>query len=158
MGDLFYCPACAGAGESAAAVAGGALTAATLGLVDLAKMPRSLKALRRVVANARREDPKFRRLRLANASVKRALDVPPARRCLASIGFVERQEDGETVLVCDDLPDQDILDDVAQLLAGLDDEDEPEDDATAKRSRAAVDRDEGPPKDEPDPKRPAVSG
>ena len=49
VGDLFYCPACAGGGESAAAVAGGALTAATLGLVDLSKMPLSLKALRSVV-------------------------------------------------------------------------------------------------------------
>ena len=124
VGDLFYCPACAGGGESAAAVAGGALTAATLGLVDLSKMPLSLKALRSVVKNARNDDPKYRRLRLANPKGARALDVPPARRCLATLGFVERDEGGERVLVADAKPDADIADDVGALLQGLDDDDD----------------------------------
>ena len=152
VGDLFYCPECAGAGESAAAVAGGALTAATLGLVDLSKMPRSLKALRRVVGNVRGEDPKFRRLRLANANVARALDVPPARRCLATLGFVEREEAGERVLVCDAVPDADIVDDVAQLLLGLDDEAEeapPRPPKTKRDDRGG----DGDPADGRDPKR-----
>ena len=135
VGDLFYCPACAGGGESAAAVAGGALTAATLGLVDLSKMPLSLKALRSVVKNARNDDPKYRRLRLANPKVARALDVPPARRCLATLGFVERDEGGERVLVADAKPDADIADDVAALLQGLDDDDEGAPPPTAKRDR-----------------------
>ena len=135
VGDLFYCPACAGGGESAAAVAGGALTAATLGLVDLSKMPLSLKALRSVVKNVRNDDPKYRRLRLANPKVARALDVPPARRCLATLGFVERHEGGERVLVADAKPDADIADDVAALLQGLDDDDEGAPPPTAKRDR-----------------------
>ena len=135
VGDLFYCPACAGGGESAAAVAGGALTAATLGLVDLSKMPLSLKALRSVVKNVRNDDPKYRRLRLANPKVARALDVPPARRCLATLGFVERDEGGERVLVADAKPDADIADDVAALLQGLDDDDEGAPPPTAKRDR-----------------------
>ena len=135
VGDLFYCPACAGGGESAAAVAGGALTAATLGLVDLSKMPLSLKALRSVVKNVRNDDPKYRRLRLANPKVARALDVPPARRCLATLGFVERDEGGERVLVADAKPDADVVDDVAALLQGLDDDDEGAPPPTAKRDR-----------------------
>ena len=135
VGDLFYCPACAGGGESAAAVAGGALTAATLGLVDLSKMPLSLKALRSVVKNARNDDPKYRRLRLANPKVARALDVPPARRCLATLGFVERDEGGERVLVADAKPDADVADDVAALLQGLDDDDDGAPPPTAKRDR-----------------------
>ena len=135
VGDLFYCPACAGGGESAAAVAGGALTAATLGLVDLSKMPLSLKALRSVVKNVRNDDPKYRRLRLANPKVARALDVPPARRCLATLGFVERHEGGERVLVADAKPDADVVDDVAALLQGLDDDDEGAPPPTAKRDR-----------------------
>ena len=133
VGDLFYCPACAGGGESAAAVAGGALTAATLGLVDLSKMPLSLKALRSVVKNVRNDDPKYRRLRLANPKVARALDVPPARRCLATLGFVERDEGGERVLVADAKPDADVADDVAALLQGLDDDDDGAATATEER-------------------------
>ena len=154
VGDLFYCPACAGGGESAAAVAGGALTAATLGLVDLSKMPLSLKALRSVVKNARNDDPKYRRLRLANPKVARALDVPPARRCLATLGFVERDEGGERVLVADAKPDADIADDVAALLQGLDDDD----DDGAPPPTAKRDRDDGAATatEERDAKRPAT--
>ena len=117
VGELFYCPECAGGERSAAAVAGGALTSATLGLFELAEPSRA--ALVRVIRNIREtDDPKFKRLRLGNRKVKETLDVPAARRVLDYLGFAERICEEETWLECD-VVDAETFDDLLALLEAL---------------------------------------
>ena len=127
VAELFFCPPCSGSGISAAAVAGGGVAAAVISCKDLGDNPPSLRALQRVISNLLESpyEAKFRRLRLANPKVKVLLDVPPARRILACVGFTE-VDTGESAaaepdLVCEGDVDCELLERLLQVLCGLTD-------------------------------------
>lgn len=94
VSDLFYCPTCSGAGETAAATAGGAVASAVKACADIDGLPMSKKALRRVLQNLldSPDEAKFRKLRLSNKKVKELLDLEPVRRILESVGFTQCDE------------------------------------------------------------------
>jgi len=90
VSDLFYCPVCAGSGDSAAATAGGALATAVTACTELEKLPQSFKTTRRILTNLldNPKDMKYRKLRLENKSVKELVDLEPVLNILTSVGFV----------------------------------------------------------------------
>lgn len=92
VSELFYCPSCAGSGDSAAAVVGAAVASAVAACVELEKLPLSFKATRRILENlvAKPDEPKYRRLRLENKAVKELIDLEPVLNILTSIGFTKK--------------------------------------------------------------------
>lgn len=92
VSELFYCPICAGSGESAASVAGGALASAVAALSELERLPLSFKATRRILANlvSKPNEMKYRRLRLENKSVRELIDLEPVLNILTSVGFTKK--------------------------------------------------------------------
>ena len=90
---LFYCPICAGSGDSAAATAGGAVATAVAACTELEKLPLSFKTTKRILSNLSKNpnDLKYRKLRLENKSVKQLVDLEPVLNILTSIGFVRTQ-------------------------------------------------------------------
>lgn len=93
VSELFFCPICAGSGESAAATAGGAVATAVAACAELEKLPLSFNTTKKILSNVSKHpnDPKYRKLRLENKSVKRLVDLEPVLNILTSIGFVRTQ-------------------------------------------------------------------
>ena len=93
VSELFYCPVCAGSGQSAAATAGGALATAVAACTELEKLPQSFKTTQKILTNLLRkpEEQKYRKLRMENKSVKQLVDLEPVLNILTSIGFVRKQ-------------------------------------------------------------------
>jgi hypothetical protein len=87
-----YCQICAGAGESAASVVGGALASAVAALSELERLPLIFKAMRRILANlvSKPNEMKYRRLRLENKSVRELIDLEPVLNILTSVGFTKK--------------------------------------------------------------------
>ena len=134
VADLFYCPPCMGEGRTAAAAAGGALAAAVAACAELDGLPASRRIVRKILGRIaeRPGEVKFRRLRLENPAVRSYVDLAPARRILASVGFVEREEAGagrdgggtggppvERVLVLEGNADVDQIRGLVEVLDGL---------------------------------------
>lgn len=93
VSELFYCPLCAGSGNSAAATAGATVVSAVTACSELAKLPLSFKATRKILTNLARspEEPKYRKLRIGeNKKVKELLDFEPVLNILSSVGFVRK--------------------------------------------------------------------
>lgn len=92
VSELFYCPQCAGSGESAAAVLGGAVSTAVAACNELQKLPLSFKATRRILNNivSKPDAMKFRRLRLDNKAVKELINLEPVLNILTSVGFTRK--------------------------------------------------------------------
>mmetsp|Transcript_26094 Transcript_26094/g.75342 ORF Transcript_26094/g.75342 Transcript_26094/m.75342 type:complete len:266 (-) Transcript_26094:141-938(-) len=95
VSDLFYCPPCSGAGQSAAATVGGAVATAVAACTELETLPLSFKAVQRILSNLCKspDEVKYRRLRLENPSVRKYVDLDPVLRILTSIGFVRTEEE-----------------------------------------------------------------
>ena len=89
VGELFYCPLCAGSGQSAAAAVGGAVAAAVIACTELEKLPLSFATTTKILTNLRDkpDEPKYRKLRLENKSVKELVDLEPVLNILTSVGF-----------------------------------------------------------------------
>lgn len=93
VSELFYCPLCAGSGNSAAATAGATVVSAVHACSELEKLPLSFKATQKILSNLLKspEDPKYRKLRIAeNKKVKELLDFAPVLNILTSIGFARK--------------------------------------------------------------------
>lgn len=136
VSELFYCPPCAGGGQSAAATVGGAVATAVAALSSaLERLPMSQATLRTILRNIQEHptDPKFRRLRLENKSIKEYIDLEPVRRILESIGFFQTEEtrqkpkagfpSTEQVLVLDGDVDVALVKELADVMDGLSSED-----------------------------------
>lgn len=97
VSELFYCPICAGSGESAAAVVGGAVAAAVAACSELEKLPLSFNATKRILTNllTNQDEVKFRKMRLENKRVKELVDLEPVLNILTSVGFVRMQVERE---------------------------------------------------------------
>lgn len=95
VSDLFYCPPCSGAGQSAAATVGGAVATAVAACTELEALPLSFKAVQKILSNLSKspEEVKYRRLRLENPAVRKYCDLDPVLRILTSIGFVRKEEE-----------------------------------------------------------------
>lgn len=93
VSELFYCPACAGSGASAAAAAGGAVASAVAACSELERLPLSFRATQRILTNLmdNPDEHKYRRLRLENKSVRELVDLEPVLNILTSVGFVRTQ-------------------------------------------------------------------
>ena len=93
VSELFYCPLCAGAGNSAAASAGAAVASAVVAATELEKLPLSFKALQKVLSNLAKspDNQKYRKLRLENKKVKELFDFESVLNVLTSVGFVRKQ-------------------------------------------------------------------
>lgn len=89
VSDLFYCPSCAGTGDSAVAMVGGSIATAISAISELEKLPLSFNATKRVLSNlvSKPDEMKYRKLRLENKAVKELLDLEPVVNILASVGF-----------------------------------------------------------------------
>lgn len=89
VSNLFYCPSCAGSGDSAAAAVGGSIATAVSAISELEKLPLSFKATRRVLSNlvSKPDEMKYRKLRLENKAVKELVDLEPVLNILISVGF-----------------------------------------------------------------------
>lgn len=92
VGEMFYCPACAGSGESAAAMVGGGMAMAVTACAELKKLPLSFRATRRILSNlvSKPHDMKYRKLRFENKVVKELIDIEPVMNILVSVGFTRR--------------------------------------------------------------------
>jgi len=90
VSELFYCPICAGSGRSAAATVGGAVAAAVAACSELEKLRLSFKTTQKIFSNLidEPEEPRFRKLRFENKSVKELVDLEPVLNILTSVGFV----------------------------------------------------------------------
>lgn len=109
VSELFFCPSCAGSGQSAAATAGGAVATAVAACTALEKLPLSFKAVQKILTNLQQHpnESKFRKLRLENKSVRSLCDLEPVLNILTSVGFIRteairQKRKKDTVL--DDLP------------------------------------------------------
>ncbi|KAL7534065.1 hypothetical protein ACHAXR_005617 [Thalassiosira sp. AJA248-18] len=93
VSELFYCPICAGSGQSAAAAVGGAVATAVAACAELEKLPVSFKTTQKILTNLlqKPDDPKYRKLRLENKNVKQLVDLDPVLNILTSVGFVRKQ-------------------------------------------------------------------
>lgn len=93
VSELFYCPLCAGAGNSAAASAGAAVASVVVAATELEKLPLSFEALQKVLSNLVKSpaNPKYRKLRLENKKVKELFDFESVLNVLTSVGFVRKQ-------------------------------------------------------------------
>mmetsp|Transcript_6665 Transcript_6665/g.15119 ORF Transcript_6665/g.15119 Transcript_6665/m.15119 type:complete len:244 (+) Transcript_6665:142-873(+) len=93
VSELFYCPICAGSGQSAAATAGGAVATAVAACTELEKLPLSFKTTQKILSNLfnEPEELKYRKLRLENKSVKQLVDLEPVLNILTSVGFARTQ-------------------------------------------------------------------
>ena len=93
VSELFYCPLCAGSGNFAAATAGATVVSAVAACSELATLPLSFKATRKILTNLVRspEESKYRKLRIGeNKKVKELLDYEPVLNILSSVGFVRK--------------------------------------------------------------------
>ena len=92
VGEMFYCPSCAGSGDSAAAMVGGAMATAVVACAELEKLPLSFKATRRILSNlvSKPHEMKYRKLRLENKVVKELIDIEPVLNILISVGFTRK--------------------------------------------------------------------
>jgi hypothetical protein len=93
VSELFYCPPCAGSGNSAAATAGAAIVSAVAACSELEKLPLSFKATQKILTNLLKspEEAKYRKLRITeNKKVKELLDYEPVLNILTSVGFVRK--------------------------------------------------------------------
>jgi hypothetical protein len=90
VSDLFYCPTCAGSGNSAAATIGGAIATAVSAIVELEKLPLSYNTTKQILSNLvnHPNEAKYRKLRLENKAVRELVDLEPVLNILTSIGFV----------------------------------------------------------------------
>ena len=90
VSDLFYCPTCAGSGNSAAATMGGAIATAVAAIVELEKLPLSFNTTKHILSNLVKypNEVKYRKLRLENKAVRELVDLEPVLNILTSIGFV----------------------------------------------------------------------
>ena len=107
----------------------------------------SQATLRKILKNLQDHptDPRFRRLRLENKSIKEYIDLEPVRRILESIGFCQKEEmrqkakagfpPTEQVLVLEGDVDVDLVKDLADVMDGLSSEDV---DVGAKGKRSMV--------------------
>jgi len=176
VSELFFCPPCAGSGQSAAATVGGAVATAVAALSSaLERLPMSRATLRKILDNIQQHprDPKFRRLRLENRSIKEYIDLEPVRRILTSIGFVQKEEprvntkEGvlpptESFLVLEGDFDVDFVREIIDVLDGLSskddetnesgpvDDEETNADAAAAAAATAAKLDEGKQTSSPD--------
>ena len=93
VSELFYCPICSGSGQSAAATAGGAVATAVAACTALEKLPLSFKTVQKILTNLLKhpDEPKYRKLRLENKSVKELCDIEPVLNILTYVGFVRTQ-------------------------------------------------------------------
>lgn len=132
VGELFYCPQCAGSGESAAAVAGGVVATAVAACSELEKLPLSFKATRRILSNlvAKPDEMKYRKLRLENKQVKNLIDLEPVLNILTAVGFTRKLCDRtvsninattakEEVLILEDDVPIDLLNDLLEIFDGM---------------------------------------
>lgn len=93
VSELFYCPLCAGSGNSAAATAGATVVSAVAACSELVKLPLSFKATQKILSNLLKspDAAKYRKLRIAeNKKVKELLDYEPVLNILTSIGFARK--------------------------------------------------------------------
>ena len=102
VSELFYCPICAGSGQSAAATAGGAVATAVAACAELEKLPLSFEATKKILTNLLHhpDDPKYRKLRLENKSVRQLVDLEPVLNILSSVGFVPPSPPPPLFVVC----------------------------------------------------------
>ena len=94
VSELFYCPLCAGSGNSAAATAGATVVSAVAACSELEKLPLSFKATQKILSNLLKspDDPKYRKLRIGeNKKVRELLDYEPVLNILTSVGFARKQ-------------------------------------------------------------------
>ena len=93
VSELFYCPICSGSLASAAATAGGAVATAVSACTALEKLPLSFKTVQKILTNLLKhpDEPKYRKLRLENKSVKELCDLEPVLNILTYVGFVRTQ-------------------------------------------------------------------
>jgi hypothetical protein len=112
VSELFYCPLCAGSGNSAAAAAGATVVSAVAACSELEKLPLSFIATQQILSNLLKapEEPKYRKLRIAeNKKVKELLDYEPVLNILTSVGFTrkhcprEQQIEDETITPTEEL-------------------------------------------------------
>ena len=94
VSELFYCPLCAGSGNSAAATAGATVVSAVAACSELEKLPLSFKATQTILSNLLKcpdDESKYRKLRIAeNKKVKELLDYEPVLNILKSVGFARK--------------------------------------------------------------------
>lgn len=93
VSELFYCPLCAGSGNSAAATAGATVVSAVAACSELAKLPLSFKATQKILSNLLKspEEAKYRKLRIGgNKKVKELLDYEPVLNILTTVGFARK--------------------------------------------------------------------
>lgn len=93
VSELFYCPLCAGSGNSAAATAGATVVSAVAACSELEKLPLSFKATQKILSNLLKspDEAKFRKLRIVeNKKVKELLDYEPVLNILTSVGFARK--------------------------------------------------------------------
>ena len=78
---------------SAAATAGGAVATAVAACTALEKLPLSFKTVQKILTNLLKhpDEPKYRKLRLENKSVKELCDLEPVLNILTYVGFVRTQ-------------------------------------------------------------------
>ena len=94
VSELFFCPVCAGSGNSAAATAGATVVSAVAACSELEKLPLSFKATQKILSNLLKspDDPKYRKLRIGeNKKVRELLDYEPVLNILTSVGFARKQ-------------------------------------------------------------------
>jgi hypothetical protein len=95
VSELFYCPLCAGKGNSAAATAGAAVVSAVAACSELLeKLPLSFKATHKILSNLLKspEEARYRKLRITeNKKVKELIDYEPVLNILTTVGFVRKQ-------------------------------------------------------------------
>ena len=121
VSDMFYCPLCAGSGQSAVAAVGGAIATTVSICNELDALPLSQKAIKAILRNLLKqpENPKYRRLRLNNPKVKSLLDLDPCQRLLSLVGFVQQQENNEPVLVLEGSVNKEEVQQLLDILEGL---------------------------------------
>ena len=135
VSELFFCPSCAGSGQSAAATAGGAVATAVAACTALEKLPLSFKAVLKILTNLQQHpnESKFRKLRLENKSVRSLCDLEPVLNILTSVGFIRteaiRQKKKKDTVLDDLPPTEEVLsaadvqtaqvDELLQILNGL---------------------------------------
>ncbi len=93
VSELFFCPLCAGSGNSAAATAGATVVSAVAACSELEKLPLSFKATQKILSNLLKspDEAKYRKLRIGeNKKVKELLDYEPVLNILTSVGFARK--------------------------------------------------------------------
>ena len=94
VSELFFCPVCAGSGNSAAATAGATVVSAVAACSELEKLPLSFKATQKILSNLLKspDEPKYKKLRIGeNKKVRELLDYEPVLNILTSVGFARKQ-------------------------------------------------------------------